>query len=250
MLPRLQAVARLRAYTASLRRCRGSRLPGRLLAPTGALRVAVVLFALIVPSAHAFQLTAIRPVKDSASQLWVELRLEQPIEPRVAKSLGRGMPATLTLHAELWRRRSAWFDRMERAVDATFRLRFDVWSDTWQLDRPGGATLAVRSLDSLQTALERTLVMPVGSLARIPGQTACYVVVSASLRPLELEDVQEVEIWLSGEVREKQRSGFGGVIGLPRSLFDAARNFAGFGDERSRLISTDFTPANLPTVLR
>jgi hypothetical protein len=29
-------------------------------------------------------------------------------------------------------------------------------------------------------------------------------------------------------------------------VFDAARNFAGFGDERSRMISAEFTPAILP----
>jgi hypothetical protein len=71
------------------------------------------------------------------------------------------------------------------------------------------------------------------------------VVVSASLQPLNVEDMEEVEGWLSGEVKEKRHSGFGILTGIPRSLFEAARNFAGFGDERSRLISTDFTPANL-----
>ncbi len=228
----------LRHFTASLARCRV------------AVPCAVVLLALVAPVARAFQLTAIRPTRDAGNQLWVELRLEQPIEPRVAKSLERGMPATLTLHAELWRRRNGWFDRMERAVDASFRLRYDVWGNTWRLERPGGASLQVHSLDSLQTALERTLVLPVGSLDRIPNQTACYVVVSASLKPLNVEDVEEVEGWLSGEVREKQRSGFGVLTALPRSMFEAARNFAGFGDERSRLISTDFTPANVPAVSR
>lgn len=214
------------------------------------LLTALLLLALVVPSAQAFQLTAIRPARDANNQLWVELRLEEPIEPRVARSLGRGMPATLTLHAELWRRRNGWFDRMERAADASFRLRYDVWSGLWRLDRPGGVSLSVHTLDSLQTALERTLVLPVASLDRIPAQVPCYVVVSAALQPLNVEDVEEVEGWLSGEVREKQHSGFGILTGLPRSLFEAARNFAGFGDERSRLISTDFTPANLPTVSR
>ena len=202
--------------------------------------------ALGVGAAHAFQLTSIRPMKDTSNVLWVEVQLEEPIEPRVARSLGRGMPATLTLHAELWRRRSGWFDRMERAVDATFRLRYDTWGDSWRLDSPGAPPLIVGTLDSLQLALEHTLALRVAPLDRIPPQTSCYLVVSASLRPLNVEDVEEVEGWLSGEVKEKRNSGLGILTGIPRSLFEAARNFAGFGDERSRLISTDFTPSNLP----
>ncbi len=210
----------------------------------------LLLVTLLAPPVRAFQLTAIRPAVDANQRLWVELRLEDPIEPRVARSLGRGMPATLTLHAELWRRRSGWFDRMERAVETTFRLRYEDWDQSWRLERPGAPPLTVHSLDSLQTALERTLALPVASLARIPDSAPCYVVVSVSLRPLNVEDVEEVEGWLSGEVRQKRGSGLGILTGLPRSLFEAARNFAGFGDERSRLISNDFTPANLPAVSR
>jgi hypothetical protein len=72
-------------------------------------------------------------------------------------------------------------------------------------------------------------------------------VVVASLRPLDLKDVEEVEGWLSGEVKSTGSSGgLGFLTGIPRSVFDAARNFAGFGDERSRMISAEFTPAFLP----
>lgn len=225
----------------------GLRLVRSAFAPGG---LALCVLLLLAPRAQAFQLTAIRPARDAGNQLWVELRLDEPIEPRVAKSLGRGMPATLTLHAELWRRRNGWFDRMERAVDASFRLRYDIWSDTWRLDRPGGGMLEVRTLDSLQIALERTLVMPVASLEQVPSQVPCYVVVSAALQPLSVKDFEETEVWMWGEVREKQGSPFGFLTGLPHSLFEAARNFAGFGDERSRLISADFTPANLPRLSR
>jgi uncharacterized protein DUF4390 len=207
--------------------------------------LALLLLALAGP-AHAFKLTAIRPARDTGNQLWVELRIEKPIEPRVAASLARGMPATLSLHAELWRRRNGWFDRMERAADATFRMHYEVWSDTWRLSRPGAPLLLLSSLDSLELVLARTLALNVSPLARFSPDVSCYVVVSATLRPLNIEDVEEVELWLSGEVREKKRRPFGFLTGVPLSLFDAARNFAGFGDEHSRLISVDFTPATLP----
>ena len=206
---------------------------------------------LAAPSAEAFRLTSIRPARDGASQLHVELRLEEPLESRVANSLGRGMPATLALRAELWRRRNGWFDRLERSAESAFRIRHDVGRDNWRLERPGGPAIVVSSLDSLSLLLERTLVIPAGSLEKLPTTAPCYVVVIASLRPLDLEDVEEVEGWLSGEVKSSGGSGgLGFLTGIPRSIFDAARNFAGFGDQRSRMISAEFTPANLPVDTR
>jgi len=55
-----------------------------------------------------------------------------------------------------------------------------------------------------------------------------------------------VEGWLSGEVEEKRHSGFGVVTALPRAVFDAVRNFAGFGDEKTRALTDDFRRAEVP----
>ena len=65
------------------------------------------------------------------------------------------------------------------------------------------------------------------------------------LKPLSVEDVQKVEGWLSGEVRSKGQAGFGVVTELPHALFDAVRNFAGFGDRRTRTVSEEFELRNL-----
>ena len=39
---------------------------------------------------------------------------------------------------------------------------------------------------------------------------------------------------------DKRRSPLGVLTAVPRSLFDAVRNFAGLGDQKARAISDDF----------
>jgi len=215
-------------------------------------RVLVTLLAVLAgvllaaPAARALEFASVTPSRDESGRLWVTVRLVDPLEDRVEQSLGRGMPATLELHAELWRHRSGWFDRMERASDARLRLHHDAWSDTWQLERGGGSTLEFATLDSLEGALSEAISLPVTSLERVPPDAACYVVVSVTVRPLTVEDAAEVEGWLSGEAQEQKRAGIGVFTQLPRSVFDAVRNFAGFGDSKAHTITPDFEPASLP----
>ena len=155
------------------------------------------------------------------------------------------MPATLQLHAELWRRRTAWFDRLESSYDASARMRYEVWNQTYRVDRAGATSLRLSTLDSLRLVLSRPLALPVGKVADLAPDQRYYVVVTATLKPLSVEDVEEVEGWLSGEVQEKRRSRLGVITELPRSVFDAVRNFAGFGDQKARVISQDFERAEL-----
>jgi hypothetical protein len=125
----------------------------------------------------------------------------------------------------VWRRRTGWFDRVELSADAVMRLRHDVWHDEWRLERAGASPLIVRDPDSLEVALSRPLQLELPGLDRLPPDAPCYVAVTATLKPLSVEDAEEVEGWVSGEVRKQGHSGFGIITQLPRSLFDAVRNF-------------------------
>lgn len=201
---------------------------------------AIVALAWSAPAALALDLTLGAP-RARDGYLWVDVRLEDPFAPRVAQSLERGMPATLELHAELWRRRTGWFHHFQSSYDASIRMRYEVWNELFRLERAGDAPLLVGSLDSLSAVLTRPLALPVGRMPAVRAGPRYYVVVSVTIRPLTVEDFQEVEGWLGGEVEEQRHSGFGVITALPRSVFDAVRNFAGFGDQKVRAISPDFT---------
>ncbi len=210
----------------------------------------VLLVALAATPAAAFEITSLSVARGEASQLWITTRIGTPLEPRVERSLERGMPATLVLHAELWRRRQGWFDRMERSADAVVRLRHDVWHKEWRLERAGAPPLVTGNVDSLALALSRPLAMELPGLDRLPADATCYVVLTAIVKPLSVEDVAEVEGWVSGEVRDQRRAGFGIITQLPRSVFDAVRNFTGFGDSRDTATSAEFTVTGLPELRR
>ncbi|MFN8589548.1 MAG: DUF4390 domain-containing protein [Candidatus Eisenbacteria bacterium] len=224
------------------------RLPFPIRLRTLAACAAIVLIA--APLARAFEFAAATPSRDETGRLWITVRLTDPLEERVERSLRRGMPATLALHAELWRKRSGWFDRMERAFDANLRLRYDVGEDAWTLDRGASGTLVVRSLDSLETVLASPIALPLAKLSESAANARYFVAVTGTVQPLNVEDVAEVEGWISGEVRAPRTGGMAVLTQLPTSVFDAVRNFAGFGDSRARVLTPEFTPATLPAARR
>jgi hypothetical protein len=175
----------------------------------------------------------------------IEAHPGSALNPRVAGSLARGMPATLQLHAELWRDRRGWFDRLESSADASVRIRYDVWSDNYYIERIGAEPIVVGSADSVASVLQRPWLIPIGRIGELNLTADYYVVLTATLRPLTVEDLEEVEGWLSGEVGNTKKSGFGVVTEIPRSVFDAVRNVAGFGDQKARAISEPFTLEDL-----
>ena len=178
--------------------------------------------------------------REQSGYVYVDAHLDDLFPPRIAESLARGMPATLQLRTELWRGREGWFDRLESSFEAAIRIRYEVWSDTYRVER-GGVTLASSSeLDSIAAALARAWALPAGRVGALKPNSRYYVVVYGTMKPLTVEDVEEVEDWVRGEVRAERRAGFGVVTELPRSLFDAVRNFAGFGDQRARSVSPTF----------
>ena len=217
---------------------------------TRSARVAAWLLSLLAAClagagpARALDLTVAAP-RARDGRVLIEARPVKAVNSRVAESLARGMPATLQLHAELWRDRRGWFDRLERSAEAAVRIRYEVWSDTYLIERAGAEPIVVGSVDSVASVLQRPWVMPVGRLEDLAAGSRYYIVLTATLRPLTVEDLEEVEGWLSGEVGNSKKSGIGVVTEIPRSIFDAVRNVAGFGDQKARAMSEVFTPGDL-----
>jgi hypothetical protein len=212
---------------------------------TRRLALAVALLCVARPAA-AIEVSLSAP-RERNGTVWTDVRLDDLFSPRVEESLARGLPATLELHAELWRRRDGWFDQLRASFDASVGLRWEPWLESYRVDGLGPTAIAVANLDSVEAVLDRSLALPVARVASLDPSARYYVVVSATLRPLSAKDIEESEEWLSGEneARERRRPGLDLITALPRALFDTVRNFAGFGDQRARAFTPDFSVRSL-----
>ena len=196
---------------------------------------------LLLAAGPAFALEVrLSPPRERGGYLYVDAAVRESFDQRVGESLQRGMPATLELRAELWRRRNGWFDRLESGFEAKVRIQYEAWNERYRIERTGVDPIRVTGIDSVATVLSRPWALPVARIGDLKPGVSYYVVVNGVLKPLSVEDVAEVEGWLSGEVRTQRGAGLGVITGLPRSVFDAVRNFAGFGDRRTRAVTRQF----------
>ena len=206
-----------------------------------ARRTGALVCVLLLAATQAFALDVqISPPRERNGYVYVDASVSDPFSTRTTESLERGMPATIEVRAELWRHRTGWFDAFEGGYDARVRIQYEAWNDQWRIERAGAAPIYVSRFDSVATVLSRPWALPVARIKDLRPDRRYYVAVVAVLKPLSVEDVEEVEGWLSGEVRTQRGAGLGVITELPRSLFDAVRNFAGFGDRRTRVSSDDF----------
>lgn len=201
--------------------------------------LAALLLSGSAGSARAFSLDVDVP-RVAGGRVWATVRLHEPLDARVERTLRRGAVATLSVRAELWRRRTGWFDRLERSADASLYLRYLSAKEVWTIDRPGGERVSVSSADSLAIALSRPLGLPIAPVTAIENGARYVVVVTVTLKPLSVKDLDEVNSWLRGEAREQSGAGAGLITTLPRSVFDMMRGVVGFGDRRSRGTSPEF----------
>jgi hypothetical protein len=206
------------------------------------LRVLLAVTALLVATAAWALEVDVSGPRVRGTYVIVEARLADMLDERVRNSLERGMPATLELHTELWRRRGMWFDRLEQSFDASVRVHYEVWDAAFRIERPGAAAERFTTVDSVAAFLARPWGVPVARVQRLQFGVRYYAVVNATLRPLSVEDVNEVEGWLAGR---GSLGGLGVLTELPRSLFDAVRNVAGFGDRRARALTNTFVADTL-----
>jgi hypothetical protein len=186
---------------------------------------------------------SVGPVEQERGAVEVTYRVENPWTPRLTETLLRGMPATITFEVGVWKRRTLWFDKLVLAMKSEHRVVYSPWDRTFRV-RTGSSSRKARvvpTLDSLGSYLFSEHRLPLAAIAQLDAGASYYVSVRVTIRPLSAEDLDEVEDWLSGEVKNPDAP----ERGMPGYLLGIAANLSGLGDRTALAKSDPFRPEAL-----
>jgi len=218
--------------------------PGLRRLSRACVRGLVLVLAMAVCAAGARPAHALQISEAGIAQVdgWaaVSVRLSNVLSERIRNTLDRGMPTTVVVRVDLWRDRSGWFDPLVAEHSVFMRAFRNAWSDEFLLRRnlePERSFLDIAELETEVTRPTRILLTP---LAKLDPRSRYYAIVTVTVKPLTVEDLEAVEKWLSGEAKRTGKPGPGSIAKLPRYLVGVLANLSGLGDEVTTWRSESF----------
>jgi hypothetical protein len=207
--------------------------------------IALALCAAGMPrEANALELTNVG-VGERQGYVAVSFRMEKVLSNRIKGTLERGMPATVIVSLDVWRHRGGWFDELVENRAIMMRFYRDAWSDEYRLARHLEPEIELPDIGSVERELTRPMRIGVTRVANLSPDERYYAIVHVTLKPLTVQELEEVEKWLSGEARRAGRPGPASIAKLPRYLVGVLANLSGLGDESTSLRTETFTLAGL-----
>lgn len=208
----------------------------------------IVLLTLALPRAALAVEVVGTAVARSGEWVTTTLRVDDAFSDRITQTLDRGMPVTVVVTVDVWQNRAGWFDRLAGEQTVVLRAFRNAWSDDFTLRRGREPDRTISDSHQLELEIARPMRVRVVPVARLAPADRYYAIVTASVKPLTVEDLAAVEAWLSGEAKRSGKPGPGSLAKLPRYLVGVLANLSGFGDEVARWRSGNFSVSGLVDV--
>lgn len=168
-----------------------------------------------------------------------DLLLEGAFTEGGRDALLKGFATHMTYTVELWRERGYWFDKLALTRTLTMKVTYDLWAERYivhfRRDR-------LAKFDTIEGVRDATCNLE--GLKLIEGQELdsdkeYYIAVRAHLRPLTIEEIGELEDWLSGDVPSGGKGG--GILSIPGYLMRILIGTTGVTDRSTLAKSEVFT---------
>lgn len=210
--------------------------------------ILAALLLIIPPQVSAEPSISFQNIRVYREWLEIDFQLLEGFSDNVRETLERGLPATVQFEIELWRDRSRWYDHLEETRFLTFHIEYDRWEKTWEVRGPFRDPLHYTTFDKMASAVLRQERVRIADMGRLRVREPYYFSVRAEVKPLELEQIREIEAWLEGKIpgENPERDADAGLLRLiPERLFGFAASVAGLGAKSIEAKSITFQPGAL-----
>jgi len=156
-------------------------------------------------------------VKIVSNSLVVDFRAEGIIDDKISEGLRKGRTSTLEYRVQLWGKKSGLLNQLIEEKFIRIKINYDFWENKYVIYTPEEKRMT-RSIETVREKCTEFGNYVMASLGKLERDLSYSVSVEMILKPLSVENYQEIKNWLSGEVKdinlnkisdpEKQEKGF------------------------------------------
>ena len=179
-------------------------------------------------------------IQDDA--LIVNFEVYDLFSDEVLHGLQKGMTAALEYQIQLWKQRPHWVDQLVTEEFVRMKVNFDNWEKRYVLTTPQEEPRLMNE-DRIRQRCSQLVDFPLTSADMLSDGSQYTIAVKVILRPMSVENYQEIKRWLAGEVKElnpkaiRRSKSPGKKAG--NWLLGLVLNLTGFGD---RIITAKSPP--------
>lgn len=201
------------------------------------------IFLLISILQAASKKVIIDSVNVDAETLLLNFHVENVIDEKVAEGLQKGLTSTIEYQVQLWEKKGGLINSLVIQRDIRMKVFFDNWENKYVIMSAEEKRLT-NSLETVGEKCSQIHNFEIAPLKQFKGDNDYFFTVKMILRPLSIENYQEIKHWLSGKAKsfnlkdlddtdQQEKKLKGGLLKMFLSL-------TGFGDKVISGKSSDF----------
>jgi len=202
-----------------------------------------LIFLLIDMLQAAGKKVIIDTVKVDLELLLLNFHVEEVIDEKVAEGLQKGLTSTIEYQVQLWEKKGGLINSLVTQQDIRMKIFFDNWENKYVIMSAEEKRLT-NSLETVREKCSQIHNFEITSIKQLKGDNDYFLTVKMILRPLSIENYQEIKHWLSGKAKnfnlkdiddtdQQEKKLKGGLLKMFLSL-------TGFGDKVVSGKSNDF----------
>ena len=172
-------------------------------------------------------------VKINSGVLKIDFAVDGIIDQKIADGLRQGLVSTIEYQIQLWEKRSGWINNLVTQEYIRMKVFFDNWENKFVIMSMDEKRLT-SSLETVRDKCSQISDVEIIPIEKLKSGKKYFFTVKTILRPLSVENYQDIKNWLSGRAKnldlknlddteQQERKFKGGLLKMFLAL-------TGFGD--------------------
>lgn len=139
-------------------------------------------------------------VRINSEILMIDFHVDEIVDDKVAEGLQKGLTSTIEYQVELWEKRGGLINHLVTEQDVRMKVYYDNWEHKYVILTHEERRLT-NSLETVKEKCSQIQGLEILPIEKLRTKNKYFFNIKVILRPLSMENYQEIKHWLSGKAK-------------------------------------------------